>query len=151
MKLDLYGLVFDSAGATIYLWSPWRATSIEVRLFETVSRLPGVSPIEKRDDEMRFHVAEEKIWRQMIQTVARVMKGWQEEAAETNEKRLWRWFLEADTDTDGYDHLGERSAVWGFLRVALERGNPGEGEKSEELELENFRSEERRVGKECRL
>ena len=53
-------------------------------------------------------------------------------------ERSWRWLLEGDTDQSGYDHAGERLSLWGFLRVSLDRGGPGEQEKGEDVELEAF-------------
>lgn len=37
--------------------------------------------------------------------------------------------LEADTDSNGYDAFGEPTAVWGFLRIALERGGPSDSDQ----------------------
>jgi hypothetical protein len=67
-----------------------------------------------------------------------VLKGWQEEADPGGERRTWRWLLEGDTDADGYDHTGEPLAIWGFLRVALERGGPSEDDKGEDIDLSGF-------------
>ena len=61
-----------------------------------------------------------------------------EEADPGSEKRVWRWLLEGDTDSDGYDHNGETFSLWGILRVSLERGGPGEPDKGEDLDLEGF-------------
>jgi len=137
MRVDLCGLTFETPGASFYLWSPWRAAAIEGKLFEAIARLPGVQ-IQKGPDELRADFADPKHWRSAIQAVARVMKGWQEEAEPGNERRSWRWLLEADTDADGYDHNGERVSLWGFLRVGLDRGNPADGEKAEDFDLDNF-------------
>jgi hypothetical protein len=137
MHIDLYGLGFETPGVSFYLWSPWRAAAIEVKLFESIARQTG-APVEKAPDELRIDIDDAKTWRQAVQTVARVMKGWQEEAEPGNEKRSWRWLIEGDTDADGYDHLGEKTAVWGFLRVSLDRGNLAEGEKGEDFDLDNF-------------
>lgn len=137
MRIDLYGLGFDTPGASFYLWTPWRAASIEVKLFEAVVKTLGL-PVEKMPEELRVDLDDPKLWRQSIQTVARVMKGWQEEAEPGNEKRSWRWLLETDTDADGYDHYGEKACFWGFLRVGIDRGSPSEGEKAEDFDLDNF-------------
>ena len=100
--------------------------------------LPGAQ-IEKEADELRLTIAEPRGWRSAQQATARVLKGWQEEAADVgDERRTWHWLLEADTDADGYDHTGERLSMWGFLRVGLDRSNPGEDAKSEDVDLNGF-------------
>jgi hypothetical protein len=137
MRIDLYGLGFETPAVHFYLWSPWRASLLETRLFEAVAKIANGAP-EKRGDEFRVQIADPKSWRQAVQGVARVMKGWQEEADPGNEKRSWRWLLEADVDSDGYDHYNERACFWGFLRASVDRGNPGEGEKGEDFDLESF-------------
>ena len=74
-----------------------------------------------------------------MQTIARVMKGWQEEAADAgNERRSWRWLIEADTDLDGFDHTGEPTSLWAFVRVSLDLNRPGEAEKGEDVDLDGF-------------
>ena len=40
MRIDLYGITFDGPAVTYYLWSPWRCTALEHRLFEVVRALP---------------------------------------------------------------------------------------------------------------
>ena len=137
MRVELYGLSFETPGVSFYLWSPWRAAAIEVKLFDAISRLPGLR-VEKGPDELRVDVPDPKTCRLAITAVSRVMKGWQEEAEPGNEKRSWRWLVEADTDADGYDHYGEKASLWGFLRVSLDRGSPAEGEKGEDFDLDNF-------------
>jgi hypothetical protein len=73
-----------------------------------------------------------------LQAVARVLKGWQEEAEPGSERRTWRWLMEGDTDEAGYDHNGEPTSLWCFLRVGLERGGPGDMEKAEDVDLDGF-------------
>ncbi len=50
MRVDLYGVVFETPRVTFYLWSPWRSAALEHRLFEAVRALPRVareeSPVE---------------------------------------------------------------------------------------------------------
>ena len=138
MRVDFYGLTMETPGVTFYLWSPWRSSALEHRLFESVQKIPGVQ-IEKDADELRAHVGDPKTWKQSLSATERVLKGWQEEAADSgSERRSWRWMLEADTDADGYDHAGERVSLWAFLRLALDRGTPGEGEKAEDIDLDGF-------------
>ncbi|HEY7155149.1 MAG TPA: hypothetical protein VH575_14400 [Gemmataceae bacterium] len=137
MRVDLYGVVFETPRVTFYLWSPWRSAALEHRLFEAVRALPRVVH-EEGPDELRLHINDPKTCRLALQAIARVLKGWQEEADTGSERRSWRWLLEADTDADGYDHTGEPVSLWGFLRVSLERGGLGEPEKGEDVDLEGF-------------
>lgn len=137
MRIDFYGLVFETPRVTFYLWSPWRATALEHRLFDAVKNVVRTEP-ELAADEMRLHVGDPKTWRGAVQAVVRVLKGWQEEADAGGERRSWRWLLEGDSDAGGYDHAGERASLWGFLRVGLDRGGPGEPEKGEDIDLEGF-------------
>jgi hypothetical protein len=137
MRVDFYGVVFETPRVTFYLWSPWRAAAVEHRLFDVVRGLPRVIR-EESADELRLHLDDSKTCRAALQAIARVLKGWQEEADPGSERRSWRWLLEADTDADGYDHTGEPVSLWGFLRVSLERGGPGEPDKGEDVDLEGF-------------
>jgi hypothetical protein len=137
MRFEFYGLAFETPRVTFYLWSPWRAAALEHRLFDAIRHLPRVSA-EEGSDELRLHAVDPKTCRLALQAVARVLKGWQEEADPGSERRSWRWLLEGDTDADGYDHTGEPVSLWGFLRVSLERGGPGEPDKGEDIDLEGF-------------
>ena len=137
MRVDFYGLILETSRVSVYLWSPWRASALEHRLFEAIRALPRVQ-IEQGPDEVCLHISDPKTCRLALQAAERVLKGWQEEADPGTERRSWRWLLEADTDADGYDHTGETVSLWGFLRVSLERGGPGEPDKGEDLDLEGF-------------
>jgi hypothetical protein len=69
----------------------------------------------------------------------RVLKGWQEEATDAGaERRSWRWLVEADVDANGYDLHGEKACFWAYVRLALDRGGPGEVEKGEDIDLNGF-------------
>jgi hypothetical protein len=137
MHIEMYGLQFETPTVTFYLWTPWRASYIEHRLFDAISHVPNVE-IEKTPEEIRLHISDAKSWRAALQAVARVLKGWQEEAESGTERRAWRWMLEADIDCNGYDHSGERASLWGFVRLGLDHTNPGEGDKVEEIDLNDF-------------
>jgi len=137
MRVEFYGLHFETSQVTFYLWSPWRAAALEHRLFEAVRTLAHAAP-EEGPDELRVTITDAKIWRAALQAFARVLKGWQEEADPGTERRSWRWLIEGDVDTDGYDHAGEPAGLWGFIRVSLDRGGPGEPEKGEDIDLEGF-------------
>ena len=138
MRVEFHGLVFETPKVTCYLWSPWRATALEHRLFNEVRQLPGIEP-EQEPDEVRAHITDPKTWKQALNVVARVLKGWQEEAADAGrERRGWRWLIEADADPNGYDHAGDPLSLWIFLRVALDRGNPEEGDRGEDIDLNGF-------------
>jgi hypothetical protein len=91
-------------------------------------------------DELRLHVTDAKGWRAAVQNLSRVLKGWQEEASDVgkDERRSWRWFLEADVDASGYDMAGEKASIWAFLRLSLDRGGPTEAEKGEDIDLNGF-------------
>lgn len=140
MRVDFFGLTFDTPCVTFSLLSPWRAAALEHRLFEAIQNLPHTEVETSQDeDERRIHISDAKTWRAALQALSRVLKGWQEDAAPGgSERRSWRWLLEADTDADGYDHTGEETSIWGFLRVTVDRGGPGESDKGEDIDLEGF-------------
>jgi hypothetical protein len=137
MRVDFYGLVFETPRVTCYLWSPWRSSALEHRLHDVIRQLPGMS-LEKDYDEMRAHFTDAKAWKPALTALARVLKGWQEEADQGRERRGWRWLLEGDTDDHGYDHGNEPASVWAYVRLSIDRGGPEEGDKSEEIDLNGF-------------
>jgi hypothetical protein len=138
MRIEMYGLVFETPGITVFLSSPWRCLAIEHRLFEAVKGIPDTQ-FEAEPDEYRVHLNHPNSWYTVLNAVTRVLKGWQEEASDVgNETRSWRWLLEADTDDHGYDHNGDRTCIWGGIELSWERGSPGDLEKEEELDLEGF-------------
>lgn len=137
MRVDFYGLSFDTPRVTCYLWSPWRAAALEHRLFDVVRQLPGIE-VEQEADEVRAHIPDAKTWKLALNALCRVLKGWQEEADQGRERRVWRWLLEGDTDDHGYDHAGEPASVWAFLRLGVDRGNVEEGEKGEDVDMNGF-------------
>lgn len=138
MRLDLYGLIFETPNISFYLWSPWRASVLEHRLFDTIRQLPAVQ-FESKSEELRATISEQKTLKQALTAIERILKGWQEEASDAgNERRVWRWLVEADIDAHGYDHTGERSGIWAFLRLSLERNAPDELEKGEDIDLNGF-------------
>lgn len=138
MRVDLFGLVMDAPGVTFYLWSPWRCSAIEHRLFDAIKGVPGAK-VEPGPDELRVEVKDAKGWKQAVQNLSRVLKGWQEEAADSGtDRRSWRWLIEADTDAAGYDMNGEKACFWAYVRLALDRGGPGEPEKGEDIDLNGF-------------
>jgi hypothetical protein len=137
MRIDVYGLGFETPRATFYLWSPWRASALEHRLFEAITSLAAAST-EQDPEEWRVHVTEPRQFRAALQAVCRVLKGWQEDADAGQERRSWRWLVEADTDAQGYDHQGEQASLWGYLRLSLDRGGPGEPDKGEDVDLNGF-------------
>ncbi len=137
MRVDLYGLTFETPRITCYLWSPWRASALEHRLFDVVRQIAGVT-VEQDRDEIRAHIDDTKTWKPAQHAVVRVLKGWQEEADQGRERRGWRWLLEGDTDDHGYDHAGEPAGLWAFLRLSLDRGNVEDGDKAEDIDLNGF-------------
>jgi hypothetical protein len=137
MRVEFYGLAFETPYVTVHLASPWRATFLEHRLFDAVRKAcPGES--EQGYDEVKLKITEPKAWKAALQAVARVLKGWQEDADPGSERRSWRWLLEADTDEHGYDHYGESATVLCFVRLSLDRDNPDEPAKGEDIDLDGF-------------
>ena len=138
MRVDLFGLVMDGPGVTVYLWSPWRCSALEHKLFEAVKAIPGTK-LESDPDELRLEIADSKVWKAAMQATSRVLKGWQEEAADGGtDKRSWRWLVETDVDAAGYDSHGEKANFWAYIRLALDRGGPNEPEKGEDIDLNGF-------------
>jgi hypothetical protein len=137
MRFDFYGLTFEAPRITFHLWSPWRASALEHRLFESLRQLPNIQ-LEEGNDEVRLHITDPRTSRGALQAIARVLKGWQEDAETGSERRSWRWLMEGDTDDGGYDHSGEPASLWAFLRVGMERGGLGEPEKGEDIDLDWF-------------
>jgi hypothetical protein len=139
MKVDLFGLAMETPGVTFYLWSPWRCSALEHKLFDSLRALPGAE-LEAAADELRLQVTEPKAWKAAVQNLSRVLKGWQEEASDVgkDERRSWRWLVEADVDGAGYDMQGERASFWAYVRLSLDRGGPGEADKGEDVDLNGF-------------
>jgi len=108
-------MVLDTPSVSFHLWTPWRASSLEHKLYEAVHGLPGAKE-EKTNDELTTVYEDPKSFRLAVNAVARVLKGWQEEAEMGQDKRSWRWLVDGDTNADGYDHNGEPFGLWGILR-----------------------------------
>jgi hypothetical protein len=138
MHVDFYGLTVVTPRVTCYLWSPWRASALEHRLFDVVRQTSGITLEQDNPDEIRADISEGKAWKHVLNGVVRVLKGWQEDADQGREKRSWRWLLEGDTDDHGYDHAGEPAALWAYLRLSVERGSPEEADKGEDIDLNGF-------------
>ena len=139
MRVDLFGLTMDAPSVTFYLWSPWRCSALEHKMFDALKALPNVT-LETAPDEVRLHITEHKAWRVAVQNLSRVLKGWQEEATDgaKDERRSWRWLLEADVDATGYDMTGEKASIGAYVRLSVDRGGPGEAEKGEDIDLNGF-------------
>jgi hypothetical protein len=138
MQIDFYGLKFEATRITCYLWSPWRASALEHRLFNEVKQISEVH-LEQEADEMRVQIAEAKSWKEALVNMSRLLKGWQEEAAGLGkERRLFRWLFEGDTDEHGFDHANDRACLWIYLRVGLDRGDLDQEEPSEWIDLNCF-------------
>ena len=139
MRVDLFGLTFETPAVTFYLWSPWRAAALEHKLFDSLRTVPNAA-FEQGPDEFRLLLIDSKGWKVAMQHLSRVLKGWQEEASDAgkDERRSWRWLIEADVDASGDDMQGEKSSVWAYLRLGLDRGGPGENEKGEDIDLNGF-------------
>lgn len=89
MQVDFYGLKLDAAQVTCYLWTPWRASALEHRLFDVVRAVPGVA-LEQEPDQLRAQIDNPKARRHALTAISRVLMGWQEEAADDHrERRGW--------------------------------------------------------------
>ena len=139
MRVELFGLTMEAPSVTFYLWSPWRCAALEHKLFEAVKGVPQAE-FEPAPDELRVHIGDQKAWKAAVTNLSRVLKGWQEEGSDVGkeERRGWRWLLEADVDGAGYDMAGERASFWAYVRLSLDRGGPGEAEKGEDIDLNGF-------------
>jgi len=138
MRVELFGLTMEGTGVTFYLWSPWRCSALEHKLFDGLKGVPHAT-LEKAPDELRLHVTDAKGWKASVQNLSRVLKGWQEEAADSGtERRGWRWLVESDVDASGYDMHGEKACFWMYVRLTLDRGGPTEPEKGEDVDLSGF-------------
>src|SRR5262249_59926703 len=74
MRVYFYGLAFETPRVTVHLWSPWRASALEHRLFEAVSTLPRIHR-EEGPDEWRVHVTDPKTWRVALQALPPLLQG----------------------------------------------------------------------------
>ena len=74
MQIDFYGLQFEAARVTCYLWAPWRASALEHRLFNEVKQLPTVH-LEQQHEEMRVQITDAKLWKQAMHNMSRMLKG----------------------------------------------------------------------------
>jgi hypothetical protein len=138
MQINFYGFQFEASRVTCYLWSPWRASALEHRLFNEVKQIAGVH-VESTPDELRVQIADVKAWQQGLVNMSRLLKGWQEEATgAAKERRLYRWLFEADTDEHGYDHANEVACLWVYLRAGIDTGEFEADEPSEWIDLHSF-------------
>ena len=138
MQLDFYGLRIEVSRVTAYLWTPWRASAIEHRLFNEVKTLPGVH-LETTPEELRVQITDAKQFKQALANMSRLLKGWQEEATSSGkERRLYRWLFEGDTDEHGYDHANEIACLWVYLRVGLDGGDMEADEPGEWIDMIGF-------------
>ena len=136
MRINLFGLVMDAPRVTFFLWSPWRCSALEHRLFDALKTIPAAR-LEADPDEIRLHLVDPSSWKIALQHISRILKGWEEEANDVGkeERRSWRWLIEADVDANGYDMQGEKANFWAYLRLSLDRGGPGDPEKGEDIDL----------------
>ncbi len=138
MRVDLYGLAFETPKVTYHLWSPWRCSLLETRLFDAVAQIqPGET--DRAPDEKNVCFRDPRAVKASIATIERILKGWQEEAADSgSERRSWRWLIESDVDAHGFDFNGDTANIWGFIRLFLQHNNPGETEPGDEFDLSGF-------------
>ena len=53
MRIEFHGLTFDTPQVTVHLWSPWRCSALEHRLFEVIGQVVQSEP-ESGADELRL-------------------------------------------------------------------------------------------------
>jgi len=124
-------ILFNNAGLALGRYPFWESNEDdEARVLHT--NVDGVMRM------TRLSLSDPRQCKGALGTIARVLKGWQEEAEAGSEKRTWRWLLEGDIDEAGYDHNGEQASLWCFVRLTLERGGFGEQEKGEDIDLDGF-------------
>ncbi|MEZ6138929.1 MAG: hypothetical protein R3B84_00015 [Zavarzinella sp.] len=138
MKLKLYGISIEAERVTYSLLSPWRASMLEHRLFDSIRAISNVK-YEEADAELLLHISAEKPAHESLLMIERIMKGWQEDGSSTKqERRLWHWSLEAEVDARGNDTSGDPTSIWGFLDVSVERFQASEQDKLDEVDLACF-------------
>ena len=74
MRFDFYGLAFEAPSVVFHLWSPWRATALEHRLFDALRNLPR-GELEEGADEHRLGVTDPKTFRTALQAVSMISSG----------------------------------------------------------------------------
>src|SRR5213592_1202209 len=74
MRVELFGLTMEAPGATFYLWSPWRCSFLEHKLFESLKSVPNATA-EPGPDELRIHVADAKGWKLAVQNLSRCSRA----------------------------------------------------------------------------
>ena len=77
MRVDFFGLAFETPRVSFYLWSPWRSSAMEHKLFQAVASLPKVQ-IEQAPDESHVHINDPRTWRAALQAISRVLSDAQE-------------------------------------------------------------------------
>ncbi len=138
MQIEFHGLQFQASRITCYLWSPWRASALEHRLFNEIKQIDG-GTLESGPDELRVQLTSVEAWRQAKHNMTRLLKGWQEEATTFGkERRVYRWLFEGDTDEHGYDHANDVACLWIYLRAGIERGELDDGEPVEWIDFSGF-------------
>ena len=68
MRVDLFGLTMDAPEVTFYLWSPWRCSFLEHKLFDSLKSVPNAK-LEPGQDELRLTVADQKGWKAAVQNL----------------------------------------------------------------------------------
>ena len=133
---EFYGLAFETPRVIFHLWSPWRATALEHRLFEAVRLLPRTE-LEEAPDERRLLIPTPRPagWRSGPLPRAQGLAG-----GGRPRQRTPRLALAAGGRHRRRRLRPQRRAgqLWGFLRLGLDRGGLGEPEKGEDIDLDGF-------------
>lgn len=83
-------------------------------------------------------MTEQKAWKQALQSLSRVLKGWQEEAADAGtDRRSWRWLLGGRLDPSGYDLNGEKASILEVRPARPGSGRP-RGAEGRNIDLNGF-------------
>lgn len=138
MRIQIFGLTFETPRVQFLLHDPWRATSLEHRIFENVRKAIKVTPDEDPEG-LRITLDDQKLWKPAIQGVIRTLKAWQEEASPViGEQRMWCFVVEGNVTSTGYDIHGNQACIHVYVRLGVVRGGPADGEKGEEIDLDGF-------------
>lgn len=135
MEITFYQFCITTQKIAIHLYSCWRASQLEHKLFDSARTIVGKEP-DRKDDSLVLTITAESTWNQLFQNWVRILKGWEEDAVPGDERRRWRWVIEGDTDHYGYNHNGDNFALWVFLRTSIEHGEANAAESIDEFDLD---------------
>lgn len=74
MLINLTGLIFETPCLVVHLYSPWRASALENKLFENIKQLPGVV-LEQAQDELIISIRDINTWKLALAACVRSRKA----------------------------------------------------------------------------